>query len=331
MSSSKSSETASAVPPVVLVVGTEATLRDAAMADIRTRVLGDATPEFNEDRFDLASRGVELARVLAAARTLPVLAQRRLVIVRGLSDRRAKRFIEGELLAYLEDPVPTTCLLLEAEKVDRRLQWVKQVAQRGQLITCAGPRRPSEQRAWIEARLTERGKRPSGGVAATLLELVGGDLDSLASELDKVCLYVGERTEVSADDVAEVTGQLRPRALYELTDAIGRRQLAASLRVLAQLLDQGEAALAILGALAHHFRRLMRASECRPLEAGEVQRRLSIHPYAAQKLVEQARRFNGRRLRSCFAAIRRTDDALKGGVSVSPRIAIERLVLAVCS
>ena len=55
------------------------------------------------------------------------------------------------------------------------------------------------------------------------------------------------------------------------------------------------------------------------------------HPKIGAALVEQARRFDGRRLRSCFAAIRRTDEALKGGVSVSPRIAIERLVLAVCS
>ena len=239
MSSSKSSDTRDAVAPVVLIVGTEGTLRDAALAEIRARVLGDATPEFNEDRFDLASRGADPARILVAARTLPVLAKRRLVTVRGISDRRAKRFIEVELLEYLEDPVPTTCLLLEAEKVDRRLQWVKQVAKRGELIACAGPRRPSEQRAWIEARLRARGKRPSGGMAAALLELVGGDLDSLASELDKVCLYVGERAEVSPDDVAEVTGELRPRALYELTDAIGQRQLGASLRTLGRLLDQG--------------------------------------------------------------------------------------------
>ena len=201
MSSSRGSEKGAAVPPVVLLVGKVGRLRDAAVAEIRTRVLADATPEFNEDRFDLASRGVDPVRIMAAARTLPVLAKHRLVIVRGLSDRRAVHFIERELLAYLEDPVPSTCLLLVAEKVDRRLQWVKQVTRVGELLACSGPGRPAEIRAWIEARLRERGKRPSGGVAATLLELVGGDLDSLASEVDKVSLYVGERPDVSSDDV----------------------------------------------------------------------------------------------------------------------------------
>ena len=35
-----------------------------------------------------------------------------------------------------------------------------------------------------------------------------------------------------------------------------------------------------------------------------------------------------RRLRVCLEAVRRTDEALKGGVSLAPRLAIERLVLA---
>jgi DNA polymerase III delta subunit len=75
----------------------------------------------------------------------------------------------------------------------------------------------------------------------------------------------------------------------------------------------------------------MRAREIRPFEAGEVQKRLGLHPFAAQKVVDQARRFDLRRLRACLDAVRRTDEALKGGLPVAPRLAIERLVLAVCA
>jgi DNA polymerase III delta subunit len=56
-----------------------------------------------------------------------------------------------------------------------------------------------------------------------------------------------------------------------------------------------------------------------------------VHPYAAKKLVEQARQFGLRRLRSCMDAVRRTDEALKGGIRLTPRLAIERLILAVCA
>jgi DNA polymerase-3 subunit delta len=331
MSSSSSSEAGSGIAPVILVVGKEAALRDAAMARIRKEVLAEAMPEFNEDRFDLATAGTHSARIIAAARTLPVLARSRLVIVRGLSDRRAAEFIESELPSYLENPVASTCLVLEAAKVDRRLQWVKQIAKLGEVLDCSGPSRPAELRAWVEARIAERGRRAGRGAAANLLDLIGSNLDLLAAEVDKVCLYVGERTQISSDDVAAVTGVLRPRALYELTDAIGYRRVGPALSILGQLLDQGEAPLAMLGALANHFRRLMRARECQPLDAGEIQRQLSVHPYAAQRLAEQARSFDPRRLRACLAAIRRTDETLKGAVSLPAGLAIERLVLAVCA
>lgn len=319
------------IPAVILVVGSEATLRDAELAKIRERVLAGGPSEFNEDRLDLASPGSDVKRILGALYTLPVLAPARLVRVRGLSDRRAARFVESALPEYLDDPVPTTCLVLEAERVDRRLRWVKRVAEIGEVRDCSAPSRPAELRAWVEARLRERGKRPAHGSAATLLELVGRDLDRLGSEVEKLALFVGDRPEVTPDDVAEATGELRPRALYELTDAIGSRQIGPGLKMLGRLLAQGEAPLAILGALASHFRRLLRARECRPLEAREVQSKLSVHPFAARKLVEQARGFDQDRLLRCLDAIRRTDEALKGGVSLAPDLAVEQLLLAVCA
>ena len=67
------------------------------------------------------------------------------------------------------------------------------------------------------------------------------------------------------------------------------------------------------------------------MEAREIQRRLAVHPYAAEKLASQVRSFDARRLRGCLAAIRRADEVLKGAVPLSPRLAIERLVLSVCA
>jgi DNA polymerase-3 subunit delta len=186
-------------------------------------------------------------------------------------------------------------------------------------------------RRWIETRLAQRGMRAGSGVAAALFDLVGADLDRLALELEKLCLYAGERGEIDSDAVSELVGHLRPRALYELADAIGERRLASALRLVAELTEQGEPPLVVVGSLANHFRRLLRAREIRPLEAGEVQKRLGLHPFAAEKVVAQVRRFDLRRLRYCLDAVRSTDMALKGGLPIAPRLAIERLVLAVCA
>jgi DNA polymerase-3 subunit delta len=317
--------------PVVLIEGPEASLRDAALAELRATVLADAPRDFNEDRFDFSVSGTDPGAVLAALRTLPMMARARLVLVRGIADKRALKFTDEILVEYLEAPLDTTCLVLEAESVDKRQRWVKRVAKIGRVIDCTGPNKPADVRRWIEAHLAKRGARAGSGVSTALYELVGADLDRLALEIEKLCLYAGERGEIDADAVSELVGQIRPRAIYELTEAIGERRLTSALRLAGELTNQGEPPLVLVGALANHFRRLLRAREVRPLEAGAVQKRLGLHPFAAQKLVEQVRRFDGRRLRFCLDAVRSTDVALKGGLPIAPRLAIERLVLAVCA
>jgi DNA polymerase-3 subunit delta len=331
MSSRKRSEAAArgdGAPSVVLLLGSEETLRDAALVELRTAALAGGPRDFNEDRFDFAAGGVDAARIVDAARTLPVLARQRLVRVRGLDDRRAQSFTEKLLLDYLERPSATTCLVLEAEKADRRLRWTRRVAEVGEVRECSGPRRPAEARDWVDARLRAQGRRAARGAAAALVEQIGLDLDRLSHEIEKACLYAGERNEITAEDFAAVGSGVRPLALYELTDALGRRDVVAALRLLAGLLDQGEPPLVILGALANHFRKLVRARDCDPLESAEIARRLSLHPFAAEKLAEQARRFDEPRLRSCLAAAREADFALKGGAALAPRLALERLLLA---
>jgi DNA polymerase-3 subunit delta len=328
MSSSRSSES---FPAVVLVEGPEVTLRDAALAELRESVLAGALREFNEDRFDLSLAGQDPLAIIGAARTLPVMAARRLVLVRGIGEKRAEKFLDGAFLEYLEAPLETTCLVLEGDSVDKRQKWVKRVAKIGRVIECTPPNRPADVRRWIEGRMTQRGMRAQSGVASTLFDLVGPDLDRLALEIEKLALYLGDGGTLDTDDVAELVGQLRERAVYELCDAIGERRLANALRMVSEMSDAGQPPLMLVGALANHFRRLLRARELRPLEAGAVQRKLGLHPFAAEKLVEQARRFDLRRLRACLEAVRRTDLALKGGVPIGPRMALERLVLAVCA
>jgi DNA polymerase-3 subunit delta len=315
----------------VLLVGDQATLRDEARAKLRGQVIGSAPNGFDEDRFDLAESRTDAARIVSALRTLPMLAARRWVEVRGLGDRRAKAFLDELLPAYLTAPATHTCLVLEAERIDRRQRWVKRIGEVGQIVECSAPSRPADLRRWIEERLRARGKRSAAGASELLADAVGADLDTLANEVEKLCLYVGERAEVRGDDVSVLTGTVRARAIYELTDLVGQRRADAALAMLARLLQQGEAPLALLGALASQFRRLIRARECTPFTAAELQKRLGMHPYAAQRLLEQTQRYSDARLASCLELTRRTDEVLKGALPLAPEIALEQLILAACA
>src|SRR5580704_12574127 len=68
--------------PLYLVVGEERFLRDQVVAEIRAAALGSGVPAFNEDKFQAGE--VDVEKVIGAARTVPMMAPRRFVLVRGL-------------------------------------------------------------------------------------------------------------------------------------------------------------------------------------------------------------------------------------------------------
>jgi DNA polymerase-3 subunit delta len=116
--------------PVYLVAGEERFLRDQVVAEIRTAALGGGVAAFNEDKFTAGE--VDVDKVLSAVRTVPMMAPKRFVLVRGVErwDSAGGAGEEGEtaskvspldkLAAYAAEAIDSTCLVLVAEKLDGR-------------------------------------------------------------------------------------------------------------------------------------------------------------------------------------------------------------------
>ena len=110
--------------------------------------------------------------------------------------------------------------------------------------------------------------------------------------------------------------------IWDLTDAIGQGRTAEAIDLLSRLIAQGSAPLMILGALASHFRRLVRVGH------GES---VAGPPFVVKKLTAQARRYPPRRLVTCLRAIHRADVELKGASVMRSERALEQLVLGLAS
>src|SRR5262252_8586803 len=107
--------------PIYVLYGAERYLVDRCLAAIRRAVLGDAGTgaSFNHDVFDL--KEAPLSRVVATARTMPMMARQRLVVAKGIDEVKAPDL--EPLLPYVEDPNPTTVLVLVGgEKLDTRFK-----------------------------------------------------------------------------------------------------------------------------------------------------------------------------------------------------------------
>lgn len=297
------------VPNVVLIAGSERFFVDRAVAALRKAAVGDGPPGFNEDIFE--GKSATAARIVDAARTLPMLASSRLVLVR---EAEALASAELDKLAdYLEAPSVSSCVVLVAEKLDGRTRLAKR-AQKLELVVDASPLRAAEVRGFAQHEAERRGVRLAPEAAAALLDAIGSDLPAIDDALERLGLYVGAGAIIDVAAVEACVAKVRVESIWALVDAVGMRDRRIALKAAASLLADREPALRILAMLARQLRMVGRMQSA--LAAGappqEAARQAGAPPFKARELATAARRFEPRALARAFTVLAETDLALKG-------------------
>ena len=190
--------------------------------------------------------------------------------------------------------------------------------------------------AWAQAETESKGMRLGSDAARELVDALGADMLSIASELEKLLLEAGARgaTEITVQNVETMVPAAKQRSLYELTDAISRKDAPAALALLGGLLnasDGEDAAIGHVFTLAKTFRQMVILNERQVKDQRAMWQVLwpgfRVAPFAADALIAQARRYRSRsELLSGLRAIARADAELRSSPP-DKRLVLERLVL----
>jgi len=314
------------IAPVYCLYGEDDYRRERALRQLLDALLPEGTRELNLDR--VRPGDVEAASILGSARTVPFLAGRRVVLIRdadALSEQQRE-----ELLAYLEAPCLTTCLILVATRLDLRTRLAASLQKKGVVLRFDQLESASMKEA-LQAAALERHKRISPEAIDLLIALAGDDLRQSMSGLEKAALFVGERGEIARQDIEELIGETRIRSIFQLTDAVGTRNLELALGCLGNLLAHGEEVLPIIGMLARQIRLLLRAKALceQGVASGEVSRRLGVPSRVGLALAEQGASLRWEQLTTSVEGLQRADLALKTGRAGSVAV-LHRLVWDLC-
>jgi DNA polymerase-3 subunit delta len=312
------------IAPIYCLSG-ERYLVDAAHAAIRAAVLGQAgaAAGFNHDSFELKESGLDAC--IATARTLPMMAKRRLVVGKGVDQVKADQL--EPLLGYAADPNPSTCLVLVGEKVDVRYKAFAALRKAGYLHVFQ-PLRDNALAGWLRAEARARKIEISADAAGALADLAGPELGRLSQALDQLALYT-DGAPIGLDDVEELVAETRQRNVFELTKTIGAGDVPRALGLLANMLRNREPALRILYMLARQMRQIWRAKELLEARAprGEIASAVGISPYFLDDVLVPARRMSRATLARAFERLYQSDVALKSS-RVDEDLLISRLVQA---
>lgn len=314
---------ATELKPVYLITGGDRPKIQRALRRLRDRI-GEESTEL------LTAHEATGEDAVAASNSLGLLGGgRRLVIVEDVE--RWKAADVKAVTAYLASPAPDTVLALVAAELRKDSALAKAVAKSGDVLLYDVPKRRLSE--WVTKQFGERNIRVDAEAARLLVEVIGEDPEELASEVDKIATWangepVGTREiELLAAGCAEVPG-------YELTDAWGRRDLAATLSACQTLLERSGDPVSrtvpmLIGMLVAHVGRVRDCQlfEAEGLTAREAALRLKRHPFYVEKLFAQARNYGPDELREAVVRLAELDHAVKGGSRLTVDLELERALV----
>ena len=314
---------------VYLITGTDRPKVVRALRRLRERV-GEAATEI------LSAHDASGEDVAAACNAMGLFTvERRLVVVEDVERWKAADL--KALEPYLKGPAPTTVLALVGEEVKRDSALAKAVAKAGEILVFDLPKRgrKADLPRWVEGQLKERGVVIDREAARALVDLVGENPHELASEVDKLATWAdGER--IGEREVADLVPARAEAPPFDLTDAWGRRDVAATLAASERIMERsGDATrdvlLRVTGLLTAH---VSRVRDCRRLYAegvppGAAAERLKRNRFYVQKLYEQAGNFSEEELDEAIVRLAQLDLALKGGSKLPGELEFTRALVDV--
>jgi DNA polymerase-3 subunit delta len=161
-------------------------------------------------------------------------------------------------------------LIITTDIADKRRKLFKTIREHGMIIDCSvptGDRRADRmaQEAVLSERMNEilgqSGKRMDKNAYMALYEMTGFDLRTFSNNLQKLISYVGDRKNITADDVESVLKRTKKDPIYDLTNAVSERNMETSLFFLDTLLADNLHPLQVLAAITNQIRRLLLAKD----------------------------------------------------------------------
>lgn len=312
--------------PLYFLYGEEQFLIDEVQHVLIEHALAPHERDFNLDI--VYGTEVEAEAVLALCAGYPMMAERRVVIVRNFDKLKNNRLFK----TFAEHPNPSAVVLLvcsgKPNLSAHPYRALKQHAEWGEFKKLYDNQMPG----WVQQRVKSMGYQIEPEAVQMLAEYVGTNLRAATGEIEKLITYAGEHRTLTGDDVVQASGQTREYNVFELQRAIGEGRYPDALRIAERLLSQasntrGEA-LMIVSVLTGYFTKLWKltAWQTQRLPDKEMARRVGISPFFIKEYIRSLRRFPPVAIEQAFSALLAADYELKGGSRRDERLILTLLL-----
>lgn len=317
------------IDPVYFFSGDETFLKEEALRSLVKHAIEPGTEAFCSDVFH--GDDCDAAAILSVASMVPMMSNRRIVIVRDFQKLSQKD--KETVVEYAESPAASTVMVIEASRVNLKSKIYERLS--GNAISVVYyPLFPERIPTWLQRHAKMFGKRLTTEAAHQLQDIVGTDLQELSQEVEKLAVFVGQRDAIELEDVDNTLGPVRAGSVFDIAEAVGEKKLSKALGAYQRALDAGDEPQAIVALFVRHFvilwkirflKKDRRSDEVikKTLQMGWGFNRFYSR-YAAQ-----SRLLDDRNLQGSFESLYEADIALKTS-TLSPELVMHRLLYELC-
>jgi DNA polymerase III subunit delta len=320
--------------------GSEKVYQRQVVQALTQQLINEENRDFNLDVFNGGKSSVH--EWLDSARTIPFMGGTKLVVVENMKDKidipeedsDTKQINEGvrkpdanspiqvsqinqeqdiqALIDYAKNPLEGVCLVVTADKVDRRKKLLKKLADEKGSFSCEAPKEYTLV-PWVINLAKEQGCSMPKDVAETLVGRVGARPGALVKELEKTLLYAGNKKNITMQDVLEVVGETKLEDVFSLTKALVEKNVDEALRLLHNQLSHKGDSIQLLGAITWQFRMIWSVKSCQEqgIHSGQIAKKIGEHPFSVEKALQYTRKFSNQQLRNCYSELVLADRKLK--------------------
>lgn len=295
--------------PIYFLHGDEPYFIDLISNAIIENAMEEHERDFNQTI--LYGKDTELLSLLSDLKSYPMMAERRLVVLKEAQDFRN---LDG-LEKYTEDPTSTTIFVIchKYKAFDARKKTLKNVVKTGQVIK-SDKIKDYHLAEWLQRYVKSIGYEITSKASMLMVEFIGNDISRMVNELEKLTILVEKGTTINEVHVEENIGISKDYNVFELTNAITARDLAKAFRIVQYFEYNPKAAslVEVVGQLFRTFSQIMRVHFLPNKAQDVVAQTLGVHPFVAGEILKHRQNFDAKKVAANIATLHEYDLKSKG-------------------
>ena len=320
--------------------GKEYYLIENAIKEIKS-TLNDGMIDFNLDVID--GKETTLDQLISSIETLPFMDDKKVVILKDfeLLKGKKKNFTDEDekyFTDYVDNiPSTTTLVLVVYGDIDKRKSLVKKVSKNGVVFNC-DKLSDMDLFKWVKKKFETNKVIIDNAQIMYFIDQEGyrdknseKTLSDLENEINKISSFVGKENRVTNDIIDQLSQKKVENDIFKLIDYVGQKNSSDAMKILSDMLYEGESVFGIFSMIARQFKVIMqvRQLQLQGHSSKSIADRLKLHPFVVGKALKQTKNFSDEIIIDILNAILESDFKIKNGL-VRDTLAIEMLISKYC-